>query len=341
MSALSRLLLACFFILLVPSCALLQKSPDALNNQIDYWLKQDQFDRIDAALERVASDKQYAAVLKRKKSIATARKYYINNISSRASKLKQQQKWQQAINLYINALDNINHEPRLTRELKALLKERDHKILTLRKQLLVKSAHAHLSYDEIYKELKLLAPLDPAALRDIDKHKRNKRMLSRHLEACGEKAYQDELYELSYECYFASNKLKPSEQKQYWVNRISKQIESQKNHQRYTELLLSYQKAYDRKQYNKAKLHLDTILAINPEHKIANEKLSALNEIVAGLINEKIKQGQELYSKKQIQQALETWKQAQILSPDNPELIQLIKRAEKVSRKIESLEDKQ
>ncbi len=341
MSVLLRPVFILLFTLLLPSCALLQKTPEKLNSQINYWLKEKQFDRIESALDTVEGNSEYKTVLKRKASIRNAKTDYINTVSRNARKLKQQQKWQQAITVYVNALEKVRDDPRLTQELKALIKERDQKIHSLRKQLLVKSALAHISYDEIYDALNILAPIDPAAQRDIEKHKHNKRVLARHLETCGEKAYQEELYQLAYDCYSASNRLKPSEQKQYWVSRISKQVENIKNHQRYTELLASYEKAYEQKQYSKAKLHLDTLLAINPDHKIARQKLISLNEKISRQVTEKIKLGQELYSKKKIRQALEIWKQAQALSPENAELIQLIKRAEKVSKKIESLEDKQ
>lgn len=324
------------------SCSYLVPTPDALDRNISLWLKDNQHDRIDNAIKSIdRTDPGYKNIISKTEEYKKAKIRYINKTSRNANQLKLKQQWQQAIFVYTDALTRIEDEPRLTKELKKLIDERDEQVLKLRKLLLLKHANALLSYDEVYDQLKLLIPLDDSAIDDIESHQNNKKNLANHLELCGEQANKDGLLQLSYDCYQASHELQPSKQKLYWSEKISKELKNQENHKRYTELLSAYQSSYNDKQYNQAKLHLDTILAINPEHKQANESLKALNTEINKLVEDSINHGKELYSQKKIKEALATWKQAKKYSPDNEDLNQLISRAEKVSKKIQSLQHSQ
>ena len=106
-------------------------------------------------------------------------------------------------------------------------------------------------------------------------------------------------------------------------------------------MLSAYKSAYKNKAYNKARLHLSTLLAISPNHKVAKQRLKELDAEIGKLVALKISSGKDFYSKNRINKALKIWELAQQLEPDNEELSQLISRAEKVSKKIESLEHNQ
>ena len=85
-------------------------------------------------------------------------------------------------------------------------------------------------------------------------------------------------------------------------------------------------------------MYLNTLLAINPTHEIANANLTALNKEITEKTTKKINIGKEYYSKKNIEKSLIEWKQALKLSPANNELIQLINRAKKVQKNLGTLE---
>ena len=324
------------------SCAFLIPPADSLDRQINLWLKDKQFDRIDKSLKQVAAKKNdYKDILKRKPEIERKKQLYIEQTSKQAQSLKSNHQWQQAIDLYKSSLKNIHDEPRLIKELNQLIAQRDLELSILRKQLLIRNAQAHMSYDEIYSKLEQLVPNDNAAKRDLNRHTNNKAKLAIKLENCGTQAFNDQLMQLAYDCYSVSNLIEPTKQKQYWVDKINKQLVSQINYKRYAELLSQYDSAYKNKKYNQAKLHLQEILAINPNHQQAGKLLKSLEHEINLLISGKINLGKELYSNQKINEALKLWKQIQKLSPENAELIQLIQRAEKVSKKIQSLEHKQ
>jgi len=86
---------------------------------------------------------------------------------------------------------------------------------------------------------------------------------------------------------------------------------------------------------------LNKILSLNPDHQQAIKLRSDLKLEISNFVASKITLGKELYSQKKIQAALTIWKQAKELAPTNSELSQLITRAEKVSKKIETLENNQ
>ncbi len=324
------------------SCAFLIPPPESLDRQINLWLKEKQFDRIDSSLRQLESKKDvYSNILIRKPDIEREKMKYIEHVSKQAQILKSKQQWQQSIDLYKSALNNIEDQPRLSKELKELIIQRDQELSILRKNLLIKNAQAQISYDEIYHKLEQLVPNDRTAQRDRQRHANYKSALSIKLESCGAQALKNELMQLAYDCYSVSHHINPTKQKQYWVDKINKQLTHQKNHKLYAELLSQYNAAYNKKQYNQARLQLEKILAINSNHQQANELIKKLDHEIKSLISGKIRLGKELYSKQKVNEALQLWQQAQKLSPDNAELIQLIQRAEKVSKKIQSLEDRQ
>ena len=330
-------------ILLLPSCAYLQKTtPDSLNSKIDHWLAHNQFGRIEKALNRIdPKQEEYVRILKRKSEVSSKKQSYIKTTQNKAKKYLKQNQWQLAINTYIEALNNIDQEPALTRDLTQVIADRDHQISLLKIKLLIENANTLLSYDPIYNQLHNLAPKDNAAIRDIQKHHRNRKIVAGHLEKCGRESYQNSQLNTAHDCYTLSNKLIASEQKLYWVNKINTQIQNKNNHERYNQLLAAYKLAYDQKAYNQAKLHLDSLLSINPEHKQAKEYSESLNAEINKLVDIKIERGKTLYSQKKIDEALKVWMQAKKLSPNNEKLNQLITRAKKVTKKIESLEHSQ
>lgn len=184
-------------------------------------------------------------------------------------------------------------------------------------------------------------PDDYSAQFDIQRFEKDKLEIANHLEKCGEQASKNKQYTMARDCYSLSNKLAPTKQKLARVNKIDAQLKKKASQKRHNELLSAYKSAYAKQEYNKAKMHLNTLLAINPKHKQAINYLESLNIEINEQVSKNITSGKELYSQNKIDEALIEWKKAQQLEPDNDEIIQLINRAEKVSKKIERLEHSQ
>ncbi len=324
------------------SCALIKPTPLTLDTNINQWLSENKFDEIDDALRALdKNDSQFKNVLQKKDSIANKKVEYIKLTSASAKKYKDKDQWQKALDTYNAALENIKNETQLKKERNALIIERDEQIIELRKELLLKRANALISYTRIYAKLHQLVPDDYIAQYDINHYEKDRSEVAANLNQCGDQAREKKQYTVARDCYSLSNQLEPATQKSTWVNKLDIQLKNYANKKRYSELLAAYKNAYKKHEYNKAKMHLHTLLAINPAHKQANIYLKSLNKEINEQTQEKIELGKELYSQKKIRQALNLWEQALLLDPENNELTQLINRAEKVSKKIESLESSQ
>lgn len=324
------------------SCVLIKPKPETLIHNIEQWLSQNEFDKIDKAIDKIdKNDRRYRTILKHKDSIGLKKKKYIEDTSSAAQKHKASNEWQLALDTYNNALEKINNEPTLLKEKKALINERDEQVTTLRKDLLMQQANALVSYKMIYEKLHQLIPLDLNAQFDIGRYDKDRIEVAGHLKLCGEHAIDNKQVTLARDCFSLSNQLAPTPEKQIWVKKTNKQLLDKSKQKRHNELLAAYNLAYKNQEYNKAKLHLYTLLAIDPSHANAKSLLKSINSEIRKLALDKIDSGKELYAEKKIDDALKLWQDALKLEPENKELIQLISRAEKVSKKIQSLEQSQ
>jgi len=313
-----------------------------LNQDIDLWLSQNEFGKIDRSLKNIDSNNpKYISILRKKPIIDERKNAFIKSTLSKANKFKNSQQWAKALKTYNKALLKTGNNPKLLKGKAVLLKKRDEKIIALQKILLMKRATALISYKKVYGKLNKLSPLNKSAQTDIHNYNRERLSVAKQLEACGNQANREKQFTQAKDCYYLSNTLEPSKQKQLWVKLLSKRLKNKYAQKRHDELLTAYKRAYGSQKYSKAQLHLQTLLAIDPSHKHAKRLLLTLNKEINTQALNKIEAGKEFYSQKKIDDALKVWLQALRLDPDNKELAQLISRAEKVRKKIQSLQKSQ
>lgn len=317
-------------------------SPDSLNQDIEKWLSKNEFDKIDNAFKRAdKSNKKFNRVFLLQPKINDKKNAFINRTILTANKYKQSNQWQLALDTYINALNKIKNETRLKKEMSKLIQQRDRQVTELRKTMLMKRANALISYKIIYEKLHRLIPQDYSAKFDISRYDKDSVEVAGYLKMCGDQALKNKQLSLARDCYSLSNKLQATKEKRILVAKISSQLSYKSSQKRYNELLNAHKLAYSKHEYNKAKLHLKTLLAINPSHTKAKKLLTALNKEVSEQTLSKIQLGKALYSEKKINAALQIWQEALQLEPDNSEILQLIERAQTVSKKIKALQKSQ
>lgn len=321
------------------ACALVKPAPDDLNNQINLWLSENSYDKIDDALNSIkTSEINYTKILNRKAEILNKKQAYISGVLSTANKYKSNNQWQLAITTYDDALKKINNSKILKKGAADLLKERNQNARIIKYKLLASRASNLLSYKKSYEQLNLLLPNDYITQYEIHFYKSELKKTARQLNECAENSERSKQYTLAKDCYAQAYKIEPSPAQYEKIKALEKTIKNNTHQKTYSSLLKSYQVAYDNKKYNEAKKFLDEILSLNPDHQQAIKLYSKLKLTINDFVESKINLGKELYSQKKIQAALTIWKQAKELAPGNSELTQLIDRAEKVSKKIESLE---
>lgn len=338
----SRIFFIAIACLNIYACALIQSTPESINKDISLLLSKNEFDEIDDTLKNInKTDNKFKKIISRQKQINKQKASFIEATSKSARAYRNDNKWQLALDTYNNALEKVKTQPLLSKERDKLVQDRDMKVTALKQDMLIKRANALISYKQIYSKLHELVPQDYSAQFDINRYEKDRMKVAGYLKKCGDQARIDNQYIMARNCYSLSTKLVPAKQQSNWVAKIDSQLKNNSDKKRFDELLSAYNSAFQKEEYIKAQLHLNTLLAIDPSHQKAKILLESLNKKLSEQISIKITQGREFYSKKKINDALLIWQQALLLEPDNEELIQLVSRAEKVSKKIQSLEETQ
>lgn len=317
-------------------------SPESIDENIDQWLAENNFSKIEHTFDAININRiEYQQLLARKDEVEAKKTAYIQNTIKQANQLQQDQQWQQAVSLYETALDNTDHATELEKHYNQLLKQREQEIISLRKQLLFKDANTLISYKPIYERLEQLLPTDYRAQNDLNRYKNYVSATTHQLDNCAEDAINRRQYNLAKECYLLSHTLVPGKHKQSGIERLDSMIKNVSNQKFYSELFAAYRTEHQNKNYHLARQSLQTILKLNPQHEQARKLLDSLTQEINLLVNNKLSLGRDLYSQQKIDAALVLWKQAREMDPDNEEIDQLISRAEKVQKKIETLESNQ
>jgi len=326
----------------IQACALIKPTPTNLNNNINLWLSEHNYDDIENALKAIRKDdKQYSKILARKPEINRKKQAFISSVLKIADQYKKNDKWQPAINTYTDALEKIQNNKTIKTELTELLNERNQNARIIKNKLLVNKTTNLLSYKKLYDKLNKLLPEDGPTQYDIRLYKYELSKAADQLSICAKSAEKSKQYSLAKDCYTQAYRINPSPVLHKKIKALEVIIKNNTNQKTYSSLLKSYRTAHRNKKYNEAMKSLNKILSLNPNHQKAIKLRSELNLEIKNFVTSKINLGKELYSQKKIQAALTIWKQAKTLAPTHSELKQLITRAEKVSKKIESLEHSQ
>lgn len=337
-----RLLIFSAILLTISSCASFYATRDNLNPYITTWLDENNYLMIDKTFSLIdKSHPQYKTIMSRKTEIAKHKAAYISQTEHKAQQLRQSNKWIEAINEYDEAINQLPENKQLIASRAILVKHHSNLINDLKKQMLLKRAYALIEYESVYNELELLAPYDNSAQSDIQRHKNEKQEVANHLITCSEYALGIEDYTLAEECLQLASQLINTETVRHLLIKTKnkrKAIETQKRAQ---ELLATYKSAYASGDLPKARFHINTLITLQPDHVEAIELKLALDREIKAKVDKGISEGRELYSQNNIKKALKIWKKLIIMDPDNDELKILISRAEKVSKKIETLSPSQ
>ena len=329
----------CLILLQVSGCAHYYAQTNDLNSRIDEWLQDNEYAKIDAVLTALSTDHpDYKAITSKQKNIAVKKSVFIANTINDANKLLAEDKWQQAIDTYDNALVKVGDEDQLIADRNKLIKERNTQVHELRKNMLLRRSKALIQYAPIYSKLEKLIPQDYDARSDINNYKTETQEISSHLMNCADQALADNDYSLAEECITLSNQLVQTDEKQALLEKTRNKRKYLDDKRRSRELIESFNESYNSGDFPKARYHLDTLLALDSENKKALELKAQLDRNINSRIEKGIIKGKNLYSQGKINQALEVWQELLEIDPKNEELTSLVARGKKVSKKIRKLE---
>jgi len=323
----------------ITGCASYYASKSNYNETIDDWLENNEFSKIQNSLKKLSKDHpDYKKISARKSNLELKEKIYIETSLTSAKNYLQQEKWREALDIYESSLEKVENNKELLNAKKELIKERNMQVTELRKNMLLRRARALVQYKPIYIKLKKLIPNDYSAQYDINKFDNEKYEASDQLMNCGQQALKNNNYVLAEECFNLSNQLTASKETLALINKTKQIIKRNSNKKKTGDLINAYNEAYDSGNFPKARLHLDQLLAVNPNHKKSRQLKEQLDRDINTRIEKGINLGKIQYSEGKINAALKTWQDSSKLDPKNEELSALINRAKKVSSKIETLE---
>jgi hypothetical protein len=333
-------LIFCLFVLIpLAGCSHFYANRDNLNEQIDEWLAENEFAKINNTLKYLSSaHPDYKKIKNRKQEIEKKRADFIRDSIARADRKVAEEKWQQALDICSEAQRQLPDENALNQHKARLLAERDTQVQELRKNMLLRRARALVQYQAIYEKLEKLIPDDYNARYDINKYKSEKQELAAELMDCGEFSLEARDYSLAEECIDLSNQLLASEAKQKSLASIRKTKKNLDNRRRSSELIEAYHAAYDGGDFPRARYHLETLIALDGSHSKARELKAQLDRDINLRVEKGITEGKTLYSQGKINEALAVWEGLLKIDPKNEELASLISRGKKVSSKIRKLE---
>lgn len=321
------------------SCSGYYARSDNLNTTIDNWIKKNQYTRIENTLIQLNNEHpDYKQIKARIPSIQKKKIAYINKSIKTARINKSKNQWQKAIDGLEEALENIPGNKKLVAERESIISERDIRINELKKMMLIRKARTLLQFESVYKQLKQLIPDDYDAQYEIDEYNRERQDMADLLMGCTNHALASRDYFLATECLSLSNQLVTSKEKQGLLKTAVSQRKKLDKKRRSKQLLSNYNTALADQDYTSARYNIDILLDLDPKDKTYIRLKKQLENQIHNHLKNDIQKGKLLYSKGNISEALETWEGLLNIDPGNNELIALIARAKKVSRKIEKLE---
>ena len=326
-------------IIQLSGCASYYASRDDYSDKINEWLINNEFSKIEDSLKELSQDHiNYKTIIAKKELIETRKNYFIEHTLIAAKKMQSEEKWQLALDEFNEAIDRTSNNKKLLLARNKLILERNVQIIELRKNMLLRRSRALVQYKPIYKKLKTLIPNDYEAQNDIKNFESEINETSYRLMTYGEQALDNKNYSLAEECFELSNKLASSTKAENLIVNVESIIKTNDNKIKTSELIKTYNEAYESGNFPKARLYLQQLLTINPQHEKSRQLKEQLDRDINTRIEKGINLGKSQYSKGKISAALKTWTESSRLDPKNEELTALIHRAKKVSSKIEELE---
>jgi tetratricopeptide (TPR) repeat protein len=335
-----NVLLTCFAIITASGCSHFYALSSDLNTQIDRWLADDEYQKIEETLKHISTKHaEYKTIDRRRSEITRKKNNYIKSTLASSQKLRDSGKWQTALETLNDALDKLPGNKKLLKERNALISERDLRINELRKHMLIRKARALIQYEPIYNNLNQLIPNDYEAKSEIDDYNEDRAELADLLMSCSNHALESSDYYMAAECLSLSNQLVKTRHKTDLLKTTLAKRKTIDDKRKSKHLLNLYQQAYEKKDYHNARYNLEILSTIKPDDKKIQKLKADLEKEIQFLLEHDINQGKTLYSSGKISEALAIWENLLNIDPDNNELIALITRAKKVTQKLQELEE--
>lgn len=316
---------------------------------------------VPARLQQLISDQQYRRTLvvidsikpdsalfgqvqKLRREVVTSMESYDAEVVAKTSALSRQFQWQQADELFSDALPRL---PETSRSHAAYEMFRDQRSQYIRDQELklnILLAEHMLEEGEYRTNIRNAAPSSWSAGRALKNYQSRRRDVAEYLANQGLAALDDGDLGSAKKYLKLSQQLEPNDNVKLALGKINDELNARwsrhlrKRDQHYQTVVEQYNAALSKKELQKAQTLLQELIELNPKDNAGNgARREKLQVAVEQELKRAIARGETAYSDGNVKLALTVWKSAAKLAPDHPELLKHIDRAERFLENYESL----
>lgn len=348
-------------LLLQSGCAMLA-SYDKMEPQIDQWVESKQYDRALDALGSVdAKDPQYLQASEKRRKVEALAANYEQEIRRQTRSDLDKGKWAEALDTYDEALDRLPQSAVLKDGLAQLHQEQDEELERLELERLL--AHGQWLKETLptYQAIARVDPRSRNARQRLERKQQEAEEIASELALYGNKALANSHLETAdktlslaadlSETPAIGESLKKLRQQQAKVQakaRAERAKRRQRQHaaeqareRRVAGLLKAYRKAYQQKDYTRARKELASLRRADSGNAEWNRLADELEQATDQEAQRLFDLGVSAYSHGQFERAATQWRKALQLKPDHKPSQENLERAERVLEKLQELKQKQ
>ncbi|MDM3872232.1 hypothetical protein QSV34_12830 [Porticoccus sp. W117] len=315
---------------------------------------------VPARLEQLIADQQYRRTLtvidsikpqsalyeqlqQLRQDVVVDMESYDSDVVTQSAAMQKNNQWQQAKELLEDALPRLPKDSRSQAAYQAFLQERSAYISDQELKLNLLLGERMVEEGEYRQNIQQADPTSWSANWAWKRYQGRRDDVAEYLASQGLAALDDNDYGNAKKYLKLAQQLKPDNNVKSALNKINEELDQRwskylhKREQEYNGVVAQYRKAINSKAFPLAQQLLAKLQELNPKDNANKERQQKLDSAIDAEIASAIARGEAAYSDGDVKLALRIWRTASDLSPQHPDLLQHISRAEKFLENYESL----
>lgn len=325
-------------------CAYFHSFNSDLPAKIDQWIEQKEYGLAQETLEYIKpGDNNYKLLMQKKQYIQRLAASFENTTISKARRLTNRNKWNDALLVYNSALDKLPDSKKLQEAKNDLLQKRQTYLKELELRLLINKGEWLNQNASLYLKIKSALPEDYHSVPGVSDYEDDIDDTLPALVDCTETAIMADELRLAQQCLQLAGQLGKDISQDPRLTAARQQIKQadhtriQYQNQKTRELLAELKQGYSLDNLQRAHEHVAILHKRNTRDKESIRLQRELNQRLQNGLDQRIDAARRLYSGGKIEQALQIWESLQTIAPDNPKLEAHIERARRVLDKLQHL----
>lgn len=350
-----RFLPLLLLLLMLNGCSLLATVSGDLNTQLDHWEAAQEYGKALAALEHVRPEHpDYAQLMKRREAIRLKATRYESDTIAQATALARQGQWGEALARYDEARARLPASTALREGRAALEQQRTARLSALETELLLARGEGLAQLLPVQTARAAADPRSWRTQRELRQVRQEAERLGAELTRIGSAALERQELETARRSLSLALRLHATPEAQQAHREVQRRLAPPSSppakpasapvkpvgEDEQRELLQRYRNAFKARNWDEARrllAQLEGQPAPPPETAALRRQLDAE---IGREVEQFTKQGITLYSNGNYEEALTAWRKAQQLDPDNERVRAHIERAERVLKKLQTLQEK-